>query len=396
MSDYYEKPKRKRGPRNPYMFLGAGILIGILVAAIAAVGFLFIGVSSESSVESVVVQLEPTVIPNDAEAQFSSQQAQATPIANRLQASAISPDGEHLAFVSVESGISNIYMTELVANDALYGESYKLYDAYGYFSDIVFSPDNTKMIATVDSGRSVLFDAQNRTIISEFPNMGGAAFTRDSDRQVLVGRNNGIRILDLTSDEIILVDQLVRNEGFYTVGAVAVSDEYIAVALDTTVELYDLNDLERAPRAINLNLGLVHDLAFTPNGDKLAIAVDGEELSSGNVVIYDIDANSRTFFDFGTRVFAIAFSQDGEWLAVAGGESGYAVSRLIVYRWDTSSNPIPPNPAYYQPIEFEGHEHTIYDVGFTSEGYLLSSSWDGSVRLWDLFSPDNALSVYYP
>ncbi|MEO0597232.1 MAG: WD40 repeat domain-containing protein [Chloroflexota bacterium] len=44
----------------------------------------------------------------------------------------------------------------------------------------------------------------------------------------------------------------------------------------------------------------------------------------------------------------------------------------------------------------EGHSHTIYDVAFTPENYVLSAAWDGTVRLWDKDEPNAAISVLLP
>ena len=401
MNDFQQKPKRKRGFRNPYLFLGAGIVIGVLVSAILAVVILlFAGVQSDIQIVSTATPAPfagtplPTVPPP-----AGAQSIQGTPIANRIQAATISSNGAYLAYVSVEEGISHIYLNELHIEDDLAGSNrYLLHVQNGYFNDILFSPDGTLLIATIDSGFAILFDVRERTLIEEYAQIGGAAFTQTSDNLILVGRNSGIRIIHLRMPEPTLVASRNLDESSYTVGAVAVSqDNRLAIGFDNRVEIYDVKNLNIAPQIIEPDNGFVTDLAFNPgDANYLAIALAGSSPTNGLVQIYDLRNTSRSQFDFGTRVFAIAFSPDGEWLVAGGGESGYAETKLIAYRPDSTNNPIPADPNYYQPITFEGHEHTIFDVAFSREGYLLSAGWDGSVRLWDLFSPGNELSVYYP
>lgn len=397
MSDFQQKPKRKNKLGNP--FLGLGIAVGIVLAV--AIVFFFFGSSSEISsniaIEAVannanIEIISPTVAP------ISAQSVQATPIANRIQALAISGDGEYLAYVSVENAVSHIYLNELRVERNLTGNQYDLYQASGYFNDIVFSPDASKLIATIDTDSAILFDVATRTVIEEYAQIGGAAFTHDSQRLVLVGRNNGIRVLNIEGDSPVLVDSRDAEQSGYTVGAVALSSsDGLAIGLDNRIEIFDLNNLASDPQVINPENGFVNDLVFHPTqSNRLAIALSGADSQSGTVQIYDLSNNSRNQFNFDTRVFAIAFSPDGEWIAVGGGESGYAESKLIAYRWDSSNNPIPADPNYYQPITFEGHDHTIFDVAFSREGYLLSAGWDGSIRMWDLFSPGDTLSIYYP
>ncbi len=404
MSNFQQKPKRKNGLRNPYVMLGAGIVIGILIMGVFITLFLLFagnklqsqslpGVPPTASPIPVMGTNLPAVPPP-----VGAQAVQETPIANRLQAAAISSNGTHLAYVSVENAVSHIYLNELRVEANLTGNQYELYQSPGYFNDVVFSPDGSKLIATIDSGVAILFDVTTRTIIEEYAQIEGAAFTRDSKRLVLVGSNNGIRVLDVQGNSPILVDSRSNNQQNYAVGAVALSSsDGLAIAFDTRIETFDLDNLAAAPQIIEPENGFVSDLAFHPTeSNRLAAAMAGADIQFGTVQVYDLNNSSRSQFNFGTRVFAIAFSPDGEWLAVGGGESGYAETKLIAYRWDSTNNPIPADPNYYQPITFEGHEHTIFDVAFTREGYLLSTGWDGSVRLWDLFSPGDELSVYYP
>ncbi|GAB5492749.1 MAG: hypothetical protein Phog2KO_29640 [Phototrophicaceae bacterium] len=396
MSEFKSKPKRKDNGRNPYVFLVAGIVIGgILVAGLVTVFLLFAGNSSQFS--DPIMTVNATIPAQATDAPFSVQNVQPTVIANRLQAVAMSNDGQYLAVVSVEDGVSHIYLTELSVTRNLTGNRYDLYQANGYFNNVVFSPDGSKLIATMDTSSALLFDVGSRTLIEEYAQIGGAGFTADSNHLVVVGRNNGIRVLDVSGATPTLISSLDNEEVSYRVGAVAISDtDTLAIGFDNRIELYDINALDVAPQLIEPDNGFVNDLVFHPRDPNyLAVALAGQNVWEGVVQVYDLSNSSRTQFDFGTRVFSLAFSPDGEWLAISGGETGYGEAKLIAFRWG-ADNPIPPNPTYYQPLEFTGHEHSILDVAFSSEGYLLSASYDGSVRLWDMATPDDAISVYIP
>ena len=161
---------------NPYILVIAGIIIG-LIGASAIVALFFFGVSSTS--ESVFVASPiPTVAP------IVAQGVQPTPIANRIQAASMSSDGMMLAYVSVENGISHIYLNELRVERNLAGNQYDLYQTAGTYNDVVFSPDGTKLIATIDNGSALLFDVTTRTLIEEYPQIGGAGFTSNSNTLV--------------------------------------------------------------------------------------------------------------------------------------------------------------------------------------------------------------------
>ena len=98
MDDFSQKPKRKReGGRNPTLYLVGGIIIGVLVTALAAAGFLFIGTSNQT------VEFFPTETPIPMEnAQAQSIQIQPTIIAHRVYSASLSPDGRFLATIVQE------------------------------------------------------------------------------------------------------------------------------------------------------------------------------------------------------------------------------------------------------------------------------------------------------
>lgn len=138
MSDFQQKPKRKRTFRNPYVFLATGIAIGVIAMAGIGAGFLFFMGSSSSFSEPIMIT-NPTVAAIPTAVPFSAQDIQPTVIANRIQAAAMSDNGRHLAVVSVEDAVSHIYLTELAVERNLTGNRYDLYQANGYFNDVVFS-----------------------------------------------------------------------------------------------------------------------------------------------------------------------------------------------------------------------------------------------------------------
>lgn len=383
MSNFERKPKRKGIPNNRYLPLVVAFVFGILLTAFA--GALFFYVNDNSGVPTPV-PLPATIIPSSTGGQSISAQGidiQPTVVANRVQAVAISSDGNYLAYSSPQTGLA---LRILNANDALTGATVTLHQTGSAFDDLAFSTNSRYLVASMNNGSALLFDVVSQTPIEEYVGIGGAAFTADSEKLVLVGVNTGIRILDVTGAQPTLIRNQLSDDNDYQVGAVAINGRNVlAIALDGRIELYNLDDFPASQRILNVSDGFVHDLAFDPTGDFLAVAVTNAQEQVGTVRVFDLESASggQTTYDFGARVFTVAFSQGGDWLVAAGGESGYGEARMTAFRWD-DGNPIPPDPAFYQPLFFTGHNHTIFDVGFTPAGYVLSASWDGSIRLWNL------------
>jgi WD40 repeat protein len=385
MDEFQDKPKRKREVRNPYLFLGLGISIGVILTAALLSGLYFWG--QRQSMDVAVAPLEATApysmgldftetfVLTEASS-LNAQGIEATVVAPRVQAAAVSADGRYLATTATDENQTRIILVDLQTKGTLSGEQRIIYhEGYAYFDDLLFSPDGSKLVATINQGIALLYDVETMTQIGEFPNIGGAAFNADGSLLALVGANNGIRLID--TETLTLVDSTEHDA--YEVGAVSISSQnQLAIALDNRVEVYALANLAAAPQTYQVDSSFAYDLAFHPSGDYLAVSGDGF------VQVLDLENNSRTMYNFTTsHIFALAFSPSGEWLAVAGGEAGYGESSLTVFRWN-DSNVIPPDPAYFTPISLTGHEHTIFDVAFTPDDYLLSASWDGTVRLWDL------------
>ncbi|MEL7434087.1 MAG: DUF5711 family protein [Chloroflexota bacterium] len=397
--DYEFKPKRKGRPVRTYLLLGTGIILGILVTAvIGASALLFVGNS-----ETVAVpQIDPTqswstamtAPPSDAQAQ--SVDIQPTVISERIEAAEISPDNTHLAIASGDY-ISGLRLVELHAERSLIGEQYALSDEN--FDFLTFSQDSKWLLAiNSSSGIAHLYSVEQRTLVDQYADVVGGGFTGEGDMLALVERNDIIRVLD-TSGETPEFDSLIQTlSSTGNVSAVAVSNgERVALAYtnDNQVRVIDLTQND-AHLLVPTTEGYLHDITFTSDGTHLAMTYVNAGAQSSQIIIYNFAERSRQIFDYEVPIYSLAFSRYGEWLVVGGGQSGTGDAYLSAFRWDMNNPPIRPDAAYYQPLTLEGHSHTIYDVAFTPENYVLSASWDGSVRLWDKDEPNAAISVLLP
>ncbi|MCC6748899.1 MAG: protein kinase [Deltaproteobacteria bacterium] len=151
------------------------------------------------------------------------------------------------------------------------------------------------------------------------------------------------------------------------------------VKLRSSLELEDampsralLRQLDAEPLLWKQEVGSVaHDLAFSPDGRRLAVATHGKTIQ-----LFEVETGAgRVLRGHADQVLSLAFSRDGRLLA-SGSWSGE------VRLWELASG---------QAKLLVGHQGAVFGVAFRPDGELLASAGaDGLVRLWDPRAPGAA------
>lgn len=146
---------------------------------------------------------------------------------------------------------------------------------------------------------------------------------------------------------------------------------------DGTVRLWDPKTGEEIGNPIDVHEGPVKDVAFSPDGTTLATVSDGNDVSIGGddtVQLWNPEAGdeiSDALIDHGEHVSALAFSPDGDTLALATAEPN------TVQLWDPKTG-----VQINKPIRHDGE---VTDVVFSPNGSELATTFgDGTVGLWRL------------
>ena len=195
----------------------------------------------------------------------------------------------------------------------------------------------------------------------------GAVFSLDGKSITCGAASPALKIWDIaTGAEKISVTMPTA------VCALAASPDgkYLATGdADGVVRLIDAATGRICAERLALELGPVHDVAFSPDSRQFA-ACGWWRL----VKIWDVEGveSGRTLARHTQPVLAVAFDPKGRWLASA----GYDQTIII---WDARN---------YQPLHtLTGHGSRIQRLAFSPDGEsLVSACHDGTMRLWNTTS----------
>jgi WD40 repeat protein len=248
-------------------------------------------------------------------------------------------------------------------------------------SDVVFSPDGRTLVSS-HLRSAVVWNMNGEQVIGE-PLGGRSALTTDvafsnDGRRLAVGRFNGATVVyDSASRR-----QLLRIDGGSIVTAVAFhpDGDLIAVGtIDGKVRLLDAQDGTVVGAPLDGGRSAVWQLAFTPDGRMLAMAVDPNGVDGfysqqrkGEVQFWDVDSQQLTgppIVPGAGSVLSVAFSRDGTLLA-----TGSYRGRLDL--WDVATHARHGNP---MTVADDG----FMSVAFDASGRLVAGGEAiGPVRVW--------------
>ncbi len=134
-----------------------------------------------------------------------------------------------------------------------------------------------------------------------------------------------------------------------------------------------------------------HVIAFSPNGKIVAVGTDvyGPGLDEKAIILWEVESGKELHHIIVPKTVShLAFSPDSKLLAAGEGErfSEGPDKQCIIRVWDVASGE--------RRLTLEGHKAGVTGVGFLAGGKtLVSGSWDGSIRLWDLATGKEAATL---
>lgn len=205
------------------------------------------------------------------------------------------------------------------------------------------------------------------------------AFTADGS-QLVAGSATGTIYAWQTAQPLSLPIAIRAHQGVINSTLVnQTSNQLITVGGDGAVRTWKIKAIG-LDSLQNIRSGMEFFCArLTPDGKYLVCGA-----SSGRVVVFDLaDLGKKpvvyTYFGFGNRITALAFSPDGRSLITAN-------SAGMLYQWSISGKTIDP-----VGLPLSGrHTSPVNDIVFSPDGMLLATcSYDWTVHLWSYESIAN-------
>ncbi|MHC4958378.1 MAG: protein kinase domain-containing protein [Planctomycetota bacterium] len=229
-----------------------------------------------------------------------------------------------------------------------------------------FAPDGRTLASYSRVGRGGpklhLWDARTGASLTKVKlekQATGLEYARDGS--IVTGEGQFVRLYDPAS-----LKRLREIEHGAKVSAVATSNRYLAVALESgDIVLYDANG-RRALRTLRGHADKVTALAFTLDGARLASG----GLEDGVLRLWNTGTGSALWeVDTGRPlIYSLAFTRDGQRIFMG--------SRARVIRvFDTRGGE--------ELIQMAGHDAYVYSLAMSPDGSVLASaSGDNTARLW--------------
>jgi WD40 repeat protein len=245
--------------------------------------------------------------------------------------------------------------------------------SYSYDSPLAFSADGEWCAFALDNNKDGHEKVQILNMITGGPGLildetgqvCNIAFSSDGQRITLSGDDNTIRLWDISSG--VLVSSYSGHISEVRACTFSPDGQHLASGdKDGFVRLWE----------VNLNQSIFDSQRLSTAVKTVAYSSDGQCILSGRDGFTIQQWNSLTGVsepipaEMARDVYSFAFSSDGRWIAI--GVEGDAIRILR-------------SKTYVVERTLLGHTMGVHALAFSPCGrWLVSCSWDGTARLWDL------------
>ena len=245
----------------------------------------------------------------------------------------------------------------------------------------------------VTGGRGSLWQVETGTLLHPLSGhsdtISAVAFRPGSQQVASAGLDGVIQVWDARSAELLyrVVGHSGSLSGFGFPGVLSLEfhpsgHQFATAGADGIVRVWDSDN----GGAIHILTGHDADLsavAYSPNGDYLATGqASGQQFNVDfaptTIKLWDSSSGEEVLSfnaDHGQRVWGLAFSPDGQYLATVGTDFAVKLWALDLEARRVALEAVLSN-----------HANTVFGVAFSPDGRLLATATADEVRVWDVAS----------
>lgn len=247
-------------------------------------------------------------------------------------------------------------------------------------TDLDFHPDGDRLAIAAGTpgqmGEALIVKASDGSIVSELITvedaMFGVAFSPDGTKLVACGADRAIRLFDTeTGEELTVIED--HADWVMDIAWSPDGTKLASASRDKTSKLFDAATGD-ALVTFNKHGEVVFGVTFLPDGKTVATSGRDKKLRLWTIEKGD---QTREIAGFGHDVFQVAALADGRLISCSADKTA---------RLHTSADG-------KEVRKFEGHSDWVFAITAHPEtARLITGSYDGEVRLWNLDTGDVVLS----
>ncbi len=299
---------------------------------------------------------------------------------NSLRFTTFSPDKKHiiaLHFIAIQGNYSGALVLWNAQTMQIVKE-FKRADIVDPLS-IEIHPKSGNILTT-DKMSIKLWNPLNGTLIKTYPN-----YKKYSNYSITQAKYNttGTKIIATSGEGFVIIDgtnnEIIQEENEYgsktTFLKLSSDDKYLFIGeTHNILSIFDLknkNDIQSMGKFSRGKIAITADENYAVVGENTPKQLKLWDLKTGKV--------TQTFEGEEGYTDALSISFDGKY--VAAGRNRWKGDKEIysLRLWNMNN--------FKEKLSFKGHTDNIVSVAFSPDNqYLLSGSWDGTMRLWDIKS----------
>ena len=249
----------------------------------------------------------------------------------------------------------------------------------------IFNPDGKHFYYKTEKNDAVIYDLENDGVVKEIDCYGFGNHIVSPDGKLYAvweysDRTNkdNVKIYNELGNYIRRFKVDVYNNSTHYDLAFSPDGKFLAFASWGWIKIYNIITKTEVMKFDPVRHN--YDLAFSPDGKLLAA-------NSGNVYNLETGATAHKF----TGGRSVAFSPDGEYLAIGGERKQESYNRSTgTYAYTDPINIYSLKTG--QKVRSMGGSHTVNDIAYSPDGKYLAASW-GAINIYEL-STGNVVRSY--